>query len=199
MNEIFENAPITPKSSKAEKILIEIKLVNLAVKQSKIKLTFPVLGAGKHNIEDYKKRELVKKTIEDFGHNAFFPEEITVEETKTFLRSQGLKNEIAIEALVGNEERKNDSIINCCELVFVLVAGEGSLVEIGKCCKTGNEEKLRILVPEDKYDESSQVMQTLNELKINHNNVYTFKNDNDLKGLIKEIMTLELTRRFRNN
>ncbi len=196
----FENATIRAKSERAKEILTEIELVDLAIEKSKIKLTCPVLGAGKHNKEDYEKRKFVMNTIKNLGHNSFFPEEITTEDAKIFLRESNTNlKEMLIESLVGNEERKNDAILKCSKIIFAVATNEGVLIEIGKCCTNSNIEKLRVFVPENKHNELSQASMTLDEIGRLYGNVYTFSDDNDLKTQLEVLLKNELAKIFRNN
>lgn len=212
INEEFENAFVIPISQKAKEILSEIKIVesikneilaevkllDAAKKASNIKITCPVLGAGKHNTSDYAKRELVKNTIISEGHNAFFLEEITSEETQNFVMNAGFSKTVA-KVIAGNEERKNDAILEYCDVIFAVATSEGVFMEIGKCCKTNIEKKLKVLVPNDILRKLSQVSNTLGELDIMYNCVYPYNDDNNLKQIILDIIVIEIIKRLRIN
>lgn len=194
----YENAPVTPLSFEAKKILSEINIVEEAKKVESIKITCPILGAGEHHEDGYKVRKAVKERITTLGHSPFFPENITAKDTEKFLIEQGISGTVA-KVFAGTDERKNDAILKASSIIFAVATDQGVLLEIAKCCNTVNEDKLRVLLPLDKYHELSQVSQTMQELEKIWENVYTFKDNKELEKCVDEIMDKELCRHVRKN
>jgi len=184
--------PITSVATEALNAVVKKRTFAEVVKTT---LVCACLGPSKRN-KAYALREGYKKHIQNKGHIALIPEEITQEEASLCFENFKIPED-SRKAILRDNNLLSEIIIINSDLIFILCEGEGPFIELGKYVIKAPF-KVRVLLHEDKYFSETQLGIEIKSLQdMNPDCLITYKGELDLYDHIDRCIEVGLRNKMR--
>ena len=188
--------PFKPITKEAEDILNQIIRQKELALLLNTQLFCVVLGPAEHS-HLHALRIKCRDHIRALKHHAFFPEELTEEDINRRLIELHI-DEHRREAFTSDRSSLNNFLITSSDLIFILAAGQGALIEFGKYIGPVPH-KIKSFVAEKEYHPESLLSHEAKSVaSLNPDCVLTYKEESEIFAQIKKCLVLELRKKLRS-